>query len=461
MNRIYLLLFIMVTAGISLFGQVEILDNYVRIGLLGNLSLQQKEFSLQKSLAALDEARGMFMPSIIINARYTRAEGGRKIDLPIGDLMNPVYAGLNQLIGSSVYPSIDNQQIDFLRRREHETKVSLVQPIFTPQIFFNYGIKSDITEISEFEKNLYKRDLIAMIKTAYYNYNKTLLAIKIFEQAEELLKENLRVNNSLYENQKVTKDAVYRAEAELSEIQQQKAEAEKNNELAKFYFNFILNRDLNSEILVSTQPAEESFTYTIEETTRSALQKREELNLIVKAIEIADKSVDLARSNYLPSLIFAADYGFQGEDYKFSEEYDYWMASLVLKWNLFNGFQDKAKAEQSQFEKAELESKLLELQRKIVLQVTETYKSYEITKKNLESAALREKSSTAAFEIVQKKYNEGMASMIEFIDARGSLTRSRLNKVLTQFDLFIKIAELEKVSSVNHEKYFIDISEEK
>lgn len=427
--------------------QDDILLEYINTGIKNNLALKQKDFSLKKSMAALNEAEGTFYPSIDISARYTRAEGGRMIDLPVGDLMNPVYSGLNQILGTDLYPQIPNQQINFLRKKEHDTKISFVQPIFQPKIFFNYQIKSDLVEISKSEKQLYRRELIAEIKKAYYNYNKTCLALDIYNDALQLVKENLRVSKSLYENQKVTRDFVYRAEAELSEIKQKISEAENNKNLSKNYFNFILNRPLDTEIILSNNTDKEiDYDFSLKEVTEKALHEREEFKQVSKAIEIADESESLANSNILPSLVFAADYGYQGEEYKFNDKYDYWMASLVLNWNLFKGFQDKAKAEQSEYEKNNLESKYLELQKKIALQVSDAYHNYETTKQSLETAELREKSSAAAFDIVQKKYKEGMASQIEFIDARTSLTQAKLNKVITTFDLLIKKSELEKLT---------------
>src|ERR1700736_5643949 len=52
-------------------------------------------------LAALDQARALYLPTLDLNARYTRANGGRTIGIPVGDLLNPVYASLNQITGNS------------------------------------------------------------------------------------------------------------------------------------------------------------------------------------------------------------------------------------------------------------------------------------------------------------------------------------------------------------------------
>jgi outer membrane protein TolC len=65
----------------------DLLDRYVRTALAQNLALQQEELDLATSLQALDEARGLFYPSLRLEARYTRSGGGRTLEFPVGDLL--------------------------------------------------------------------------------------------------------------------------------------------------------------------------------------------------------------------------------------------------------------------------------------------------------------------------------------------------------------------------------------
>ncbi|MBN1561575.1 TolC family protein [candidate division KSB1 bacterium] len=66
-------------------------DRYIQQALDSNLALQQADFSYQKSIAALREARGLFLPGVDIQARYSRADGGRLIEFPVGDMLNYDY----------------------------------------------------------------------------------------------------------------------------------------------------------------------------------------------------------------------------------------------------------------------------------------------------------------------------------------------------------------------------------
>ncbi|NJO25856.1 MAG: TolC family protein, partial [Bacteroidia bacterium] len=56
---------------------------------------------MENSLVALKEARSLFLPTTWFETQYTLANGGRTIDIPVGNLMNPVYKTLNQLTGTN------------------------------------------------------------------------------------------------------------------------------------------------------------------------------------------------------------------------------------------------------------------------------------------------------------------------------------------------------------------------
>jgi outer membrane protein TolC len=92
----------------------QILENYIQTGLSHNLALQQQQIDWQRSLEAVRQAKSLFYPVAQFNATYTRAAGGRRIDFPIGDLLNPVHSTLNQLTQSNQFPVLANQQIQFL-----------------------------------------------------------------------------------------------------------------------------------------------------------------------------------------------------------------------------------------------------------------------------------------------------------------------------------------------------------
>ncbi len=436
------------------FGQSSILDEYVNEGLENNLALKQQEFALGQSMESLKQARGMFLPSVSIDARYSRAGGGRMIDIPIGDLMNPVYGTLNELLTSvgrqPMFPTnIPNERIPFLREQEHETKIRVVQPVFQPAVLYNYKLKSSIKIAKRAEIESFKQQLITEIKTAYFNYLKAVHVVELYDKTTRMLAENLRVSQSLFVNSKATEDVVFRAEAELAELDQKLVEAEKDQKLAAAYFNFLLNRPLQETIIrIEDDALVYEFPMDQEKSIQRALEQRPEFRQLEYSIYAANNGIRLSKTSFVPNIVGVFDYGYQGEKYHFTEKNDFWMASAVLNWNLFNGGQDKAEYQQAVFQKKELETRLVELRQQVKLQVQETYDEVKVAAKVLVSTEKRVSSARKSFNIVNKKYKQGMAPHIEYLNARTTLTNAEIAHIIARFDYQIKIAELERAAAL-------------
>ncbi len=165
------------------------------------------------------------------------------------------------------------------------------------------------------------------------------------------------------------------------------------------------------------------------------------------AIAAARSGVGAAKSAFLPGVSLVFDYGFQGEKYSFGKNDDYWMASAIMQWNLFNGFQDKAKVQQAAIAEKRIESRREELDGKIRLQVRETFYNFQVAGKNLLTAAEQLNSARKSFRIVERKYREGIAAQIEYLDARNTLTSAETNRIIAEYDYFILAGEFEQVTA--------------
>jgi outer membrane protein len=438
----------------SVYASDGVLDGYISEGLQNNLTLKQKEFSLQKSIYELREARGKFLPSLSIEGRYSRAGGGRTIEFPVGDLMNPVYNAINATrmeAGQTPinFPVLQNEEIPFLRKKEQETKLRLNQVIFQPALYYNQKIKSDLKSIHEYDINIYKRQLIAEIKSAYLNYLKLDQVKKLYMSTIKLLQENLRVSEKLVENGKATKEIIYRAQAELSNTEQKLDEVKSNSTQARFYFNHLLNRPLKASILIEENLSSfETGEQDEEALIQSTLANREELKQLKESIDAAKHARGAAGSAFLPGIYFAGDFGYQGKEYNFSNDYDYWMVSGILQWNLFNGFQDASRRQQAVMEMKKTGLVLQETERLLTMQAQKAYDNLQVAAKGRITSEERLKAARETFKIIDKKYAEGLASQIEYIDARNTLTSAETNKIISQYDYFIRAAELERTAAL-------------
>lgn len=448
MKRYYTFLLI-VFISLSSFAQTTVLDAYVKEGVENNLALKQQYFDYKESLYAIEEAKSYFFPQISINARATVATGGRTIDFPVGDMLNPVYSTLNTLTASNEFPQIENEAIQFMRPFEQETKISLVQPVFNPTIYYNTKIQKEFANSKSINKTIYQRNLVAEIQTAYLNHLKANKAVELIDETRKLVLENIRVNESLYANDKITIDNIYRSKAELSKLDQQMAVAEKNVDITRKYFNFLLNRGLDDEIIIDKTLGEDLPTIPLNNAPNELASGRSELKMISSYASANKLSQRLYGSDYLPTVLLAADYGFQGEEYRFTNDDDFASLSLVLRWDLFTGKKRKAKIQQSVIKGESIKTKQQELQNQLELQINAAYLDLVTSQKAIEAAREQRFSAEQTFFLINKKYKEGQANLLQYLDAQTTQTNAKENYWIEVYDFYMKLAEYQKQTEQN------------
>ena len=148
----------------------SILDQYIAEGLQNNQQLLQESLAVTSSQLALSESKGLFLPTVNLQSDYTLADGGRTINFPIGDLLNPVYSTLNQMTGTDQFPTIENVNEQFFPNNFHDTKIRVIQPLFNSDIYYNQKAQQQLLKASEAKKAAYEEELKKEIKVAYYNY---------------------------------------------------------------------------------------------------------------------------------------------------------------------------------------------------------------------------------------------------------------------------------------------------
>ncbi len=104
-----------------------VVERYVAEGLRSNLALQGESLEVERAAQALAAARARFFPEVSLQARYTRAEGGREFTIPLGTTLNPVYTTLNEMLAAqgqpAPFPQISDATVQFLREEEQDTRV--------------------------------------------------------------------------------------------------------------------------------------------------------------------------------------------------------------------------------------------------------------------------------------------------------------------------------------------------
>jgi outer membrane protein TolC len=182
---------------------------------------------------------------------------------------------------------------------------------------------------------------------------------------------------------------------------------------------------------------------SLAEATQMALSSRQELKQLKAYQELNSRQTALYRGSGMPGLFGVVDYGIQGEDYSFTEDDDFVMASLVFQWTLFKGRTNHQKVQRSQIEGDKIQSMYKQTEQQISLEVINRYYALQAALEAERSARAQLNSARRAYTLVQRKYQEGQASLLELIDARTGLTSASSDVIIARTDYYIGLADLE------------------
>lgn len=419
--------------------KAQALDDYVQEGLKSNLVLQQKNVSLAQAQQSLQIAKSYFLPSINVLADYTSGKGGRSIAVPVGDLLNPVYNSLNEIMQRDDFPQIENVEQNFFPRDFYDARIRTSVPLINSDLHVNREIEGHKVVLKQYEVEVYKRELVENIKTAYYNLKAAEDGVKIYESALTLVEKNVTINQSLVNNGKSLPANLLRSKSEAEQVKAELNSARNSVNNARKYFNFLLNRDLEAN--VNTDDAEDLPAVL---DTVAIIGQREEVQMLQTVREINQASLRMTRLNRLPKVNGFLDLGSQAEGWKYNNDSRYYLVGVQLSLPIFQGFRNDRTIRQSQLEVLKSDHDLIHTQKRLELAVSVARNHLATTLENYHAAEEQLRSAQSYFHLIDRGYREGVNSLIEFLDARNELTSSHLQLNLRKLEALTASAHLER-----------------
>jgi outer membrane protein TolC len=443
----------LVTAAVVVMSAVEASDQglwaqrvdpfgaLVAEALRSNPTYAQEAALELRAAADVRSARGYWLPQLALDSRYSEQNG----TLNLGDVVNPVYSALNELTGSERFPT----DLDLTLPRRHETRVRLTQTVFNEALRHNLAMAKHRQAGQRAQRQASARRLAAEVQSAWLQWAAARSAAEIYGAAELLVRENERVVTRLVTSGNATPEAMYRARAERSDVEQQRLEAEERERAAAQTVNRVVGRALDTAI---EEIADSLLCFELplseDSAVAHALARREELWQVRESVGAARSAIKMAGSTMLPSVSLAVDAGYQGRNVRFRSSDDFVVASVVVSWNVFDGGRSLASRQAARAEALRAEAMRREVEDGIRLDVRTAYQAAVVARAAMGTAEDRQAAAARTFELVRRRYEEGLATHIEFVDARTALTSAELNRALSLYRYALRWVDLERAAGL-------------
>jgi len=426
--------------------QNRTLQAYIETGLAQNVALRREGIAVASAARQVRQAAGLYQPLVQLGATYTLAHGGRTIDFPVGDLLNPAYRALNGLTGTGGFPQLANQSIQLLPNQFQETRVRIIQPLFNTDSYFNYKAQKERLSAQQARQATYRNVLRHQIEVAYYQYLQAGAAVAVYLTTAQTLAELLRVNQARLAAGLTTNDAVYNTKAQLAGNQRELATAANRRQLARTSFNYLLNRPLDDSIAAeeptgTTLPA--PVGASLAALRAAALRQRPELEQLTRAEAASGLGLRQRRAARLyPQLNWVTDLGYQGFGYHFDvPQQRFQLMQFALSWDLFRGGIKRGEEQLARLALDDVQAQRADLVNQLQLQVTQAVDNL-ASAREAGTAAAAQVNAEKSYVLVRRRYVEGQAIGLELLDATARRTTAQLARAIAGYDVFIREAEL-------------------
>ncbi len=291
--------------------------------------------------------------------------------------------------------------------------------------------------------NVYKRELVKEIKTAYYKYYQAVKAEEIYNNALTLVNENIRVNQSMVKNGMRNNTALTRSETEKQKIEASITQASGNRKNIEAYLNFLINRPLESPVILDTA----SFitdSQLLNSIMNSNTENREELQELQSVIQTQELNKKLQSSYMVPKLNTFLDLGSQGFKFQYNEKTQYYVWGLNLEMNLFAGGLHKSRIQQASVSKQAAETSYKETSSQMQMQLVQSVNNLRTAISDYYNAKTQLSLTEKYYSDQNKVYKAGELLYIELLDALTQLTNARLQVAVTIANVQVAYADTER-----------------
>jgi len=275
--------------------------------------------------------------------------------------------------------------------------------------------------------------------------------LEVAKQSVDTLTNHLHNVERQFDAGVVAKADVLRTKVQVANVQDNLIKAQNGYELAVYKLNYDMGLPLHGQLELKSQLEYVPYSMTMEESIQYALKHRSELEQVEAGVAIAEKQVDIARGDKLPTVSLIGTQTWDDTDYP-GTSHDYgWSAVVRATWDVFDSGITDAKIKKAKYAKAKAEEQSKDTAEAINLEVSQAYLSLKEAEKRIETNKVAVEEAVTDFDVAQKRYNNGIGINLDVIDAELALNTAKTNYTKALYDYNASRAKLDKAIGVQVE----------
>lgn len=408
------------------------LSDAVKRALENNPKTKAALFEAEASRSRITQARSGLLPQIYLNETFNRTT-------------NPMWAfgtKLNQ-------ENIARSDFDPVRLNNPDDINNFITSVTIDWTFFDggrtwIGLKQAKleNEASFLMMERTREEVIGQAATAYFGLLLADEHLDLIRQILDAAKAHSNMAKSRFENGLTVKSDFFRAQVRVSELEQELFSAESNVLIAKAMLCSVMGLSQCNSFETTTKLDEEAGTEEqVDKLVETALSNRKDLRQLLFQESMAEEEVSKSLAGHLPSIHLIGNYEVNSE--AFSDTADNYMVGAVMRFNLYSGQRISGKTMEARALLEKIRAIKHELELGINVQVRQAYYHAKSSWKRIQIARESILQAEENLRIIRKRYENGLLTIVNLMDAESALKQSRTNHLRALHDYNISTTQLQ------------------
>lgn len=324
------------------------------------------------------------------------------------------------------------------------------------QNIFDFGKTSTQVEIQSLNKESSQADLlnaralvIFNVKQYYYKFLQGKMSRDVSQETVKQFQQHYEMTQAYFETGKNSKIDVTNAEVNLSNARINLLKAENALRIAKVNLSNAMGITNAPEYEIKDNLYYGPYEISLTDALQTAYKNRPDLLSITKKKEGLEKTIDLNKKGYLPTLSGNASYGYSGDDLSIKSDNKDWNVGATLTFPFFTGFSTKYQIQEARANLDVVQANEDTLKQKVSLEVESAYLSLREAEQRISAGKIVVRQAEENLELARGRYSAGVGNYIEIIDAMISLNNAKMTYITALSDYEVSQASLQKAMGVN------------
>ncbi|WP_294240027.1 TolC family protein [uncultured Chryseobacterium sp.] len=307
------------------------------------------------------------------------------------------------------------------------------------------GLREQLSEL-DLEKN--KQDVKFLVISNYLDVYKILNQQEVFQNNKKLAQERLKNIQKFYQQGMVTRNEVIRGELAIKNLDQGILTLVNNRKILNYNLNLALGLPEDTEIV----PVE---SLDIKEAGIGMpyyMNLARESNPLLKSaktnIEVADKNIDIIKTDKMPTVAGFGGYSVQRPITTRNPVLDMysggWQTGISISYNIDNLYKTKERVKLGEIQKNQAGDALTLTQQNVDMAVNAAYVKYQEAIQQAEILDDARKLAKENYKITEAKYLNQLAVQAEMTDAQNQKLQSELDYANAEINVLYQYYNLLK-----------------